>query len=43
METTARERPSVQPPSTGQISLTSFAVCVGILAWAIVNAYLSQP
>ena len=43
METAARDRSSVQAPSTVRISLTSFAVCVGILAWAIVNAHLGQP
>jgi len=28
--------------STVRISLTSAAVCIAILAWAITNAYLSQ-
>jgi hypothetical protein len=27
--------------STGRISLTSAAVCVGILLWAVANAYLA--
>ncbi|HET7362491.1 MAG TPA: hypothetical protein VFJ70_02845 [Burkholderiales bacterium] len=29
-------------PSTARISATSAALCLGILAWVIVNAYLSQ-
>ena len=28
--------------STVRVSLTSAAVCIAILAWAIANAYLSQ-
>ena len=31
-----------EPVLTGQISITSLLVCVGILAVAIVNQYLSQ-
>jgi len=38
METEKRDEPVL----TGQISITSLLVCVGILAVAIVNQYLSQ-
>jgi hypothetical protein len=30
-----------QPVLTGQISLTSLVICIGILAIAILNQYLS--
>jgi hypothetical protein len=28
--------------STDRVALTSVAVCLGILAWAVANAYLGQ-
>jgi hypothetical protein len=28
--------------STSRLSITSFAVCFGIVAWAVVNAWLAQ-
>jgi hypothetical protein len=34
--------PEVQRPVTERISITSLVVCLGILAWAVVSAYLSQ-
>jgi hypothetical protein len=38
----APRRPEVQRPVTERISITSLVVCLGILAWAVVSAYLSQ-
>lgn len=38
----AAVRYDAQQLSTARISVTSAAVCIGILVWALVNAYLSQ-
>ena len=37
-----KRNPLEEPRRTGEVSLTSILVCVGILAFAIVNQYLGR-
>ena len=39
---TGLRRVACTEASTARVSLTSAAVCIAILAWAIINAYLSR-